>query len=329
MGWFSKIFKTKTKDWFYSKIPIEQTPGNIEYKVINPDEEYLNIILKSMRIVNLRKGLSKFYATVHSHIEVAHRSGQLASFNVVTTPGNLEQLDAKNIDRVINLNRRLLGPVPYRGSDVKIETGLFAIKEDNLAEPFINLLTDMSSLGGVSFISAALPYVKPLEQGIELLTGSSANTTLEIGLSIEMNKVETGYYAVLRVDKSEINVNDLKIDPQDFRLIDKHGKPVEDYPYMVFEISSSKNRNDWFNIPEVSSSYNKLREEVQQGNFTEASDALKAFKREVYTNSDLFFKDGKLIYEKVNSEVSEILKAVQTSSKERYELRKLSEFVIS
>jgi hypothetical protein len=326
MGWFANIFKSKAKDWFYSQLPVENTPNIFEIKTLNPNEEYLNIILKSMRIVNVRKGLSKFYATVHSHIELSHLAGKPASFNYVTTPGNLEKLDGAHIDRVVNLNRRLLGPVPYRGGDVKMEVGLFSIKEADLAEPFINLLTSMSSLGGVSFISVALPYVKPLEDGIKLLTGSGADTILEIGINIELNKVNTGYFVVMRADKGEIDATNLIIDKEDFRLVDKDGNAVEDYPYMVFEISSTKNRDDWFNIPDVSTSYNKLQEEVQKGNYNDASDALKTFKRVVYTSPDLLLRDGKIIYEKVEAEITDILKAMQTSADTKFSLRNLSEF---
>jgi hypothetical protein len=326
MGWLANIFTNKTKDWFYSQLPIENTPGNPEVKILNPNEEYLSIILKSMRIVNVRKGLAKFYATVHSHIEVAHLAGKPASFNYVTTPGNLEKLDGARIDRVVNLNRRLLGPVPYRGADVKMEVGLFSIKEADLAAPFINLLSGMSSLGGVSFISTALPYIKPLEDGIALLTGSNDDTVLEIGINIELDKVKTGYFVVIRANKDEINAGDLIIDKEDFRLVGKDGNAIEDYPYMIFEISSAKDRDDWFNIPDVSASYNKLQEEVQKGNYNNASDALKAFKRIVYTSPDLLLKDGKTIYEKVEMDTTDILKAMQTSAASGFKLRNLSEF---
>lgn len=328
MGWLSNIFKSKTNDWFYSQLPVENTPNNFETKTLNPNEEYLSIILKSMRIVNVRKGLAKFYATVHSHIEVAHLKGKPASFNYVTTPGNLEKLDGARIDRVVNLNRRLLGPVPYRGADVKMEVGLFSIKEADLAAPFINLLSGMSSLGGVSFISTALPYVKPLEDGIALLTGSGDDTILEIGINIELDKVSTGYFVVIRANKNDINASNLIIDKEDYRLVDKDGNAIEDYPYMVFEISSTKGRDDWFNIPDISTSFNKLQEEVQKGNYNEASEALKAFKRIVYTSSDLLLRDGKTIYEKVELDVNDILKAMQTSSDSGFKLRNLSEFSI-
>lgn len=326
MGWFQNIFKSRTKDWFFAHLEAEQTPGNAAVRTITPNTEYLNIMLKSMRIVDVRKGLSKFYATVHSHIEIDHLSGKKATFNYVTTPGNLEKLDGTKIDRVINMNRRLLGPVAYRGGDIKMEVGLFSIKEADLAAPFINLLTGMSSLGGVSFISAALPYAKPLQDGIELLTGSGDDTILEIGINMEMDKISTGYFVVMRAEKDAINKEDLVVSKEDYKLVNKDGEAIEDYPYMVFEISAAEGRDDWFNIPDISSAYNKMNEEVQKGDYTAASDALKMFKRVAYTCPDLLFKDAKVIYQKVEMEIKEILQALQTSAESEFRMKDLSEY---
>lgn len=332
MGWLTNVFKDQAKDWFYSSIPTDQVKSTdaIEARVVAPNSEYISIILKSMRIVDVRKVLTKFYATVHSHIEVSSMTGTPAIFNYVTTPGNLEKLDSSHIDRVINLNRRLLGPIPYRGGDTKIEVGLFSIQEADLAAPFITLLSNMSALGGVSFITNALPYIKPLEEGISLLTGSSNDTILEIGVSMELDKIRTGYFVVMRADKKEIDVSDIIVDKEDFKLLNKNGNPIKNYPYMVFEISASDSRNDWFNIPELAMFYKRLRQVVQKGDYNESNESLNAFKRVVYTSPDLLFKDAKKIYEGVQKEISEVLPTIQTKyKKDEFLLKELHELNIS
>lgn len=327
MGFFRDIFFSETKDWLFAQIPATNAPA-LEIKTVLPREEYLNIYLRSMRIVNTRRGFSSFYAAVHSHVEVPHLSGATASFNTVSTPANLEKLDGSRIDRVINVSKRLVGPVPYNGGDVKCEVGLFSIKEADLAEPFINLLTSISGLAGVSFIGAAMPYVKPLEQGIQLLTGSSDNAMLEIGLNLETNTVTTGYYVVMRAEKESINPKDLFIDKQDFKLYSKGGRPIEEYPYMVLEISTSKNREDWFNIPELALSHNKLMEEVRKGDYNAATDALKAFRFATFGCLDLLRKDANKIYAEIEKDVKENLGMIQTSAKSTFEIKPLTEFKI-
>lgn len=328
MEWKKNIFAHKTKYLFFSQIPATQTPDDIEVKTLSPNKEYLNVILKSMRIVNVRRGLSKFYATVHSHIELNHFGSNSISFNCLTTPGNLEKLDATRIDRVVNMNRRLLGPVPYLGGDVKMEIGLFSVKEAELAAPFIRLLSSMSSLGGVSFVNMALPYVKPLEEGIALLTGSSDNTILEIGINTELDVVKTGYFVLMRADKDEIDTSNLIIDKNDYRLVDRYGNAIKDYPYMVLEISSSRQREDWSKIPDVLESYRNLQAEVKKGNYNNVSEALSSFKRIICSSSDLLIKDGKRIYSEVESRIKEVFITTQTRANLNLKLPELSEFKI-
>lgn len=328
MGFIHDLFFTKTKDWLFAQLPAENAPA-LEIKQVKPREEYLNIYLKSMRIVNVRKGLSTFYAAVHSHVEVAHLSGKPANFNSVSTPNNLEKLDGSRVDRVLTINNRLVGPVPYRGGDVKLEVGLFSIKESDLAEPFIRLLTSMSTLAGVSFIGTALPYVKPLEDGIELLTGSSDDTILEIGLNLVLNPVTTGYYVVMRAEKGSIDPQKFHLDPVDYKLYGKDGKPIQDFPYMVFEISTSKARDEWFNIPDLSEAFNKLQAEVQKGDYNAAKNALNFFRTVTLGCPDLLFKDALLIYGEVEKEIQEMLAAIQTSSKGTFAMPNLQELKIN
>lgn len=313
MNWLSRIITKESKNWFFAQIPPDQTPDKAVSKAIAKNEEYVHVFLKSMRIVNVRKGLSRFYPTVHSHMELGHLSGDPAIFNFVSTPGTLEALDDANVDKIININRRLLGPVPYRGGGIKMEIGLFSIKEDNLAEPYIRLLTSISDLGGVSVLSMALPYLKPLQEGIELLTGSPGNSNLEIGLTKEFDVLTTGYYVVMRADKSDVDLSNLKINSNDFGLVDKNGDSIKDYPYLVIQISSSPSRDEYYNIPEISVIFNQLQSELRNGKLNDAKITLPTLKRTLFTSPDLLLKDAKVIYSSIEADANAVLKENDTA----------------
>jgi hypothetical protein len=98
---------------------------------------------------------------------------------------------------------------------------------------------------------------------------------------------------------------------------------------MVFEISSSQNRDDWFNIPEISDSYNKLQEQVRKGIMEDVKNALTVFKLIVLTSPDLLIRDGKIIYKKVENEITEIFATTTTSKSKSYQLKNLKEFSLS
>lgn len=311
MGFWKDLWTDRSEDWFYHYMPVDQTPGDIESRELEQDEDYVEVWLKSTRIVNVRKGLSKFYGTVHSYISLLDGNGDLAEFNVVTTPGKLAEMDAKNLDRVINMNKKLLGPAAYTGGDLEMEIGLFSIKSADLAQPFISLLEDMSGLAGVSFIATALPYADPIKKGINLLTGGADDTVLEIGLAQTFAKLKTGYYVVMRAPKDSIDAADLKIEA-DYKLVDKNGKAIKDFPYMVLAIDSTKEKDDWKSIPELKQAYAELKNELRNSEDELAMvDAFKFFKRIVLTSSDLIFDDKQKIIDKVEETVSAVVDTIK------------------
>jgi hypothetical protein len=309
MGFWSKLLKEKAKDWLYVELP--SGPGSGEQKAVIPQSEYVTITLKSMRIVDVRVAFTTFYGAIQSFITLDHMNGKPVEFNIVTTPPKLKELDPKNLDLIITRDTPLLGPIPYAGGKLEMEIGLFAIKSDNLAEPFLSVLSEMSDLAGVSFIKAAVPYLGPIKTGIDALISANGNgSALLIGLSATYQQVKTGYYVVARIERDQVDPDKLTID-KDFRLLDENGKPIRDVPYIVFQVSSSPKRNDWFMIPELVEAHQALKAAVKSIDKTKIREALMAFKTVVLTSSDLVLKDAKEIYKQVYDDAMNVIKELE------------------
>lgn len=331
MSFFSKLFRDESRNWFFDRIPDNQTPNDSPLKKVDKDAEYISIILKSMSIENTRIGFSKFYATVHSFITLSHSSGIRASFYVCTTPGKLEELDKANLNKVIVANKRLLGPVPYLGSDVNLEIGLFSIKSADLLKPFISLLTDISNLASVSFVKAAEPYIKPLETGINLLLGTSNPTVLETGISRPfINFIETGYYVVMCASKDQIKKENITIDKTDFKLLDEKGKSITKYPYMVIQVTSDTKRDDWREIPDIKLAHDRLKAAAKEttNTYEKVKEALAVFKRTVQFSDDMIDSDKKTIIKIVTDDITEKLGTTLTSGGLQVQPKSLSEIDI-
>lgn len=307
----NSLFYTPAENWFYSRIPDSQTPDNEPKVELQANQHYLRIDLKSLNIVNRRKFTSTYYGMVNSFIKVPMNDSSDMEFNVATTPSQLQNLDSGHLDRIINIDIPLLGQAPYRGADIQLQLGLFSIKAADLTEPLVSLFTDMSKTAGVSFITSALPYAKYLSKSIGILTGTDNKAELEIGLSTTMSVVNTGYYAVIRTSSGEIDVNDLTINADDYQLY-HHGKPLKGVPYLIFKISCSDLRSNWFQIPELSKSYLTLQNAVKEQRFTDAVKYLRAFKFIVRTSTDLLDKDASRIIKEVEDKTNSILNMGQT-----------------
>lgn len=311
MGWIKNYFNEPAEDWVFQPLEQHQVPEELKVNdIITPNEAYVTVTLRSMRIVNVRKLTTKFYGVVHSYIELAHLSGQNASFQTVTSPIKLRQIDSKNTDNVVQVNLPLLGPIPYRGGPFSLELGLFSVKDADLAAPFIDILQSMASQAGVSVVSAAIPFTEPLRKGIDALFGMSDGSILQIGVSTNLDPLKTGWYIVMRAPRGSIDVSKLRVTPVDFRLVDADtNAQIKDFPYMIFTVAKDEKRPDFYALPELSKHYKGLKEAVRNGDYTTAADLIITFKRSALTSDDLIPTDAKRIADLVEQEVKRVMSA--------------------
>src|SRR5262249_43906630 len=212
MGWFSwgsSKAEKKPVEWAY--LPLGETdpapPGDKD------TEYYITIDLGSMRVPNSTRAYTKLYAAVHSFISVpTFERATNAQFRVVTTPVELKNIDAANLDRVVQVNKRLLGPIPYRGGRLGLEIGRYSVKSADLLVPYLQLLQEMSSQAGVAYVNTALPFIPLLKRGIDLITGNAKDSTLEVGLSTELEQPRANWYLVMAGPKTEVQGAGLTVD---------------------------------------------------------------------------------------------------------------------
>lgn len=324
MSWWDALMRRKAEAWTYLELDADRVPGGIGHQPIAPNTAYLTLTLRSLRIVDVRKGLQRFYGAVHSWSSVAHVAEGRAEFEVVTTPAELQNADARNLDRVIAMDRPLLGPVPYRGGGLNLELGLFSVVSQELSGPFLDVLEGMSRAAGVTFVSAARPFIEPLTKGISLLMGASGESTLEIGIARDWEPT-TGYYAIVRAPRGQIAPADIRVGG-DLHLVDAMGNVLRDYPYVVFSIDAARERPNWFEVPELKAAYADLNDQVRRGRRTEAKQALAVFRRTTLTSPDLLFDDAQVIVDKVEREAGTVLGATLTTRGLQAELPPLGTF---
>lgn len=135
---------------------------------------------------------------------------------------------------------------------------------------------------------------------MKLLTGSDRDVRLEIGLSITEPKPRQGYCVAMRAPKDDVKLAELKLDPEDFRLLGTDGRAIRDYPYIVIEVSSEPRRPDWFKIPELAKAYSRIQE-LYRNDSEDTEAALQVFRRIAVTCNDLILPDANLLAEKVAS----------------------------
>lgn len=325
MGIFD-FWTAEAKDYVHGQLDATQCPPGITVEPVEPDAAYVEVVLRRMRIVNVRIGTKKFYGAVHSDLGLFHDSGQFVNFKSVITPDELKDTDAAHLDRVIVSNQPLLGPTPYRGGRLQLKMALLSVKSVDLAGPFLEVLKGLSSAAGVSYISVAEPFIQPLSAGIDLLTGTSGAATLEIQVVTNLKPLNSGVFVVLRAPSDELTLEEVRVQP-DYTLAYSDGSAITKYPYMVITIESGPKRDDWKGIPEIKKAFDLVVTAVNNDKPDEYVQALAAFRRTALLSNDLLSDHALALVNQVQTKMDMIIGATKTvRSEEKSPVPSLDDF---
>jgi hypothetical protein len=300
MSWWDKVWHAKEKHW------IKEWPKcDVPSKEIAPNSGYVSVMLERMQIPNARKWLSTYHGTINSHIALQHDSPTKAEYHKVTPDEYLRKLSPNKAGRIIVGTQRLAGAVPYRGGDIETKIALIAVKNNDLAAPYLKLLGEISEKAGVTYITAALPYVGFLKRGMELLTDTADDSALEVGLDQVFNSPKTGVFCVVAAEREKYPDGSLAC-KADFSVVDSNQNEVEE-AYFTFTFNVDAVRADWHQIPELEQHYAKVREAVIGGKVDLAKELMATFKRVALWSPDLLEEHAHKIIAEVEAKLKQAL----------------------
>ncbi|PZW37983.1 hypothetical protein C8P66_13815 [Humitalea rosea] len=312
MSWFGDawsgvkdLWQQEGEEQAFGFLGATQVPGGVGPAPIPPNAAYVTVKLASLRLVHVRKGLTRFCPVVHSHLSVSHRRGSDAEFRCVTTPNGLMDLDAAHLDRVVQANLPLLGPVPYRAGDIAAEIGLFSLKTADLLQPYLTLLGKVSATAGVSLVDKALPFAALLSEGLQLLTGGAAAQMIEVGYNGGL-PAQSGWFVLARAPKGQAQIGTVRVDPTDHRLV-LAGGGAPPWPYLLLRIEASDRLDSWTDIPDLFARYDALQKAVVEGKEADVKETLAVFRRFALFCPDLLGAHASKLVKEVEKQVDEAM----------------------
>jgi hypothetical protein len=306
------FWKAEAKDYLFGLLDATQGPAGTSRTPILKDKAYVLVTLRRMRIVNVRLATKKLYGAVHSDLGLLHQSGSIVNFKQLIAPPELKDVESASLDRTIVTNQPILGPTPYRGNALQLNLALVSVVSSNLAGPYLEVLSGLASAAGVSFVSIAQPFLKPLASGIDLLTGISGASMREIQVVTNLAPLQTGVFVVMRATQNDLKLDDLRVAP-DYSLQCPDGRPVTKYPYIVASIESAADRNDWMSIPELKAAYVQVADAVKRDKPDEYQEAMASFRRTALLSNDLLFDHAKELVAQVKARMDELMGPTLTS----------------
>lgn len=283
------LFAAPTKDLVFAPLERPEAPPT----VIKVDEAYVSIRVLSARVTHSRRWTSAFHAAVHARADMIYEGGTgRVEREVVLAPDGFRDLDPKGEGKLLQMDRPLFGPMPYRG-DLRLSLALFSVKSVDLAGPYLSLLGKIAETGALGFLSAAQPFVAPLRQATDLLFGTADAAALECGVVRGFDTLRTGTFACLGATRAEVpDAAVLRLHPDDLRLPWPDGRAMTEYPYVVFSVERSATRDDWMSIPDLRDAWEALRADMSGGGDGTTA-LLEAFRRCALASPDLLGTDAR------------------------------------
>jgi len=209
------------------------------------DEAYFVLRLKEMYVRAARQLWQTFYPMLHSFTE-----HQKESEESVVGPGQLGALANAGLDRIVAQNQRLAGPTPYRGDDVNLVVGLYAVPGNDVARAFIDTAGEITKLGGITL--GVVPQIADaLKTGIDKTLALNA-TKLQLGVkdSFPAGKpLHTGVYVGIASADGDGIFDQLWFSGGRLRTGSDKGPPFDQSDYMVIALERLDARDDWPRLP--------------------------------------------------------------------------------
>jgi len=293
-----EMLSAKSEPRSYINIPKDNI---VDAPVLNDFEAeacYLALWLTDMHLRHRRVLYQDRVPAVHSYCRFLHDGERKAVPKVV----GIGQVDGvgRALDRIINLNHPVFGPVPYQGDRVDIVLALLSIEVQDYGQDLLNLLSDLSALGAQGELDLASAVLAPLKKGVDKLFGlGKVNPHLAISDSLAVepsapNRLVPGYHAVIDAPPGTYSTE--RLWNQRGKLL--HGASAEtatafdSADYFVFFIENRARRQDWSSLKSINDGWtDAVRAAGKPDNQAEIDMAFQAFKNSVLASQDLIWND--------------------------------------
>ena len=303
------IFNSKASRLFWRSLPNGHIIGDVPQRPFDAGQCYFTIRCKEMYLSSCRKLWKQVYPLVHASVTLDGGTQQQA----VVGPVQLTALGDSNLDRLTDLNQRLIGPAPYTGGDIGLLAGLYSVPAHDAAKPFIDTVSSLAALA-VQVPANAVPIANLVKSGIEGLLGVD-QSVLHLGLQCTLTgapaPLQPGYQVGIGAADSSVDMSQLWIIGG--RLFKgsapASAKPYDDHDYMLISLERVDQRSDWRTLSFMTDYGTRFGAIASNPDFSvddkrkRLGDLWPAFQQALAASADLIDADRQTIASTVASEL--------------------------
>ncbi|MFO7540177.1 MAG: hypothetical protein R6X32_19215 [Chloroflexota bacterium] len=274
------------RPYFFPDAPAEPTP-------LVTEESYLRLRLSRMFLKNRRELFKTHYPVVNALMRFAGLDGEVEVNFIVQPqlPGNGQG----SLTDIVTLNQTLLGPVLYRGGDLKLMVGLYAAPAEDWAQRFIKVAEGVSQLALNAPLATAISMAGIIKASVENSLGSDG-LDLKLGLDKELTQndwLTPGHLVMIAAPDNSVNPGSLTVEQGELRTAD--GSVYTDHDYIVVAIEVSSQRSDWQALGYGSLWQKLLKTAAEADDIQTVKDSYTTFSGAILASSDLSWSDRSAI----------------------------------
>jgi len=248
-----KLLRDRNRQMAWGRVPDGHVIGaKVEEKFV-PNDDYVNVRMGSMFLAYSRELWLQLSPLMHSTVSMTGLRAVREESAVIGPPqfGDLAVAPAKSS---VIVNQRLAGPAVWRGGDLKIAAGLFAVPKDQAASALMATLGQLAGLG-IPGLKQGLEIANIVREGVEGLIGlSGTKPMLAVKVSLpEASEPRPCWLAGVAAPAGTVNFDQLWV--KEGRLFSGPSaaqlRPFEDYNYVLLAVERGLPRQDWRGLPSL------------------------------------------------------------------------------
>jgi hypothetical protein len=164
-----KILRTPNRQMAWGRIPATHVIGTKAPTPFAVNNDYVVVKLSSMFLKDSRVLWLKLSPLAHGVVTMSGRTTPRTDTAVIG-PAQFGDLSAAPADRSVVLNQRLAGPAVWRGGDLQVAAGLFAVPKDQAASALLDTVGQLAALA-LPGLKAGVEIAGVVKAGVEGLIG--------------------------------------------------------------------------------------------------------------------------------------------------------------
>jgi hypothetical protein len=312
---FEKMIKEQSVPPAYGRLPSSNVFVPDTDAPIEANRAYVQIILTHMHIVNTRELWTKYTPCVHVYPRYFYRDGFIET-PIVVGPNKQLLANEKNVDKMLPLNKPVLGPVPYVGSPFSLSIALLRVPTENYAAKLFTFMDTVSTSIPNQELKLANGVLRALESslanfldlGVCLRTGVE-DTYACPGPDNPTNPLRSGHYVLIAPGEAgakEIDISKLILRDKGL-FISESGKETAlvERDYLVMRIEKVSTRSDWREFDALREAYDKALKSGVNGSDVQFDADYKDFQKALAGCVDIVLEDAKNLKKTLNAELKE------------------------